>query len=478
VASHSDLCYMTAIQLANGIRNRLFSPVEVTRAILDRIEQVQPKLNAYVTILADRAMEDASRAERSVIGGAPLGLLHGVPFSLKDLTPTKGIRTTYGSRAFENYVPDENSIVADRLLSAGGILLGKTTTPEFGNKGVTESPLLGVSRNPWRLTHITGGSSGGSAAAVASGLGPIAEGSDGAGSIRIPASCCGVVGMKASTGRVPSYPKYTVFEWHSHQGPIARTVGDTALMLTVMAGPDDRFPYSISESGIDYVKAIEGASVRGLKVAYSQDLGLGPVDPEVTYCTDRAASVFSEDLGAIVEPATPPVQHPEKAMLDIWDTIFTATLLDQVLPRVPEDEVDPALLAIAERGNNLTAVEFYRSAFVFRSNFYLAMMRFFERYDLMITPTLAVPPFEHPGWVAGPSHICGQKRSEILGWLLTYPFNMTGQPAITVPCGFSKDGLPIGLQIVGRRNADIAVLRAAAAYEAAAPWADKRPALD
>lgn len=478
MSSSDDLCFLPANELADAIRERQVSPVEVTRAFLERIDRVNPKINVFATLVPEQALAAAQKAEEALTRGEATGPLHGVPFTLKDLNATKGIRTTYGSKAYAEYVPQENSIVTERLLGAGGILLGKTTTPEFGNKGITESPLLGVTKNPWKTTHIAGGSSGGAAAAVAAGLCPLAEGSDGAGSIRIPASCCGVVGLKPSVGRVPTYPRFTVFESLSHQGPIARTVADAALMLNVMAGPDDRFPFSISETGIDYLKAIEGASVRGWRVAYSRDLGLGPVESEVVARTDAAARVFAEDLGAMVEEATPDVPHPETAMLDIWTIIEATTALDLVLPKIGREDIDPSLLGFVNEGSKLSAVDFYRSALVFRSNYYLGMMRFFKDYDLLITPTLALPPFPHPGWAPGPSEVDGHEINPMLGWLLTYPFNLTGQPAITVPCGFSGEVLPIGLQIVGRRNADIAVLKAAAAYEEATHWTDERPPVD
>jgi Asp-tRNA(Asn)/Glu-tRNA(Gln) amidotransferase A subunit family amidase len=478
MAALDELCFLPAVKLAGIISEREVSPVEVTRAFLERIDRLNPSINAFATLVPELALAAAQRSEEALLRHEPIGPLHGVPFTLKDVNATKGIRTTYGSKAFADNIPQENSIAADRLFEAGAILLGKTTTPEFGNKGHTESPLLGVTRNPWNTDFIAGGSSGGACAAAAAGLSPLAEGSDAAGSIRIPASICGVVGLKPSLGRVPIYPRYTVFESLAFHGPIARNVPDVALMLTTMAGPDDRFPFSLMESGVDYLKAIEGASVRGWKIAYSRDLGLGPVDQEVVARTDTAARVFAGDLGANVEEATPDAPNPESAMLDMWNTLVATTGLDLALSKVGPEDVDPSLLGFIEEGSKLSAVDYYRSAMVFRSNYYQRMISFFKDYDLLITPTLAVPPFPHPGWERGPSEIAGQKINPMLGWLLTYPFNMTGQPAITVPCGFSEEGLPIGLQIVGRRNADIDVLQAAAAYEEAAPWSGKRPPVD
>jgi aspartyl-tRNA(Asn)/glutamyl-tRNA(Gln) amidotransferase subunit A len=255
-------------------------------------------------------------------------------------------------------------------------------------------------------------------------------------------------------------------------------VADTALLLTVLAGNDDRDPFAIAETGIDYQQSvIPSASVRGLRIAYSRDLGLGPVDPRVITHTDQAARLFADDLGAQVEEATPEAPHPEEAMLTIWRAMYGLIAADDLLPRIERVDIDPALLFLADGADVLLAFDYMRAAYGFRDRYYRAMLRFFERYDLLITPTLATPPFPHPGWKAGPDEISGRPINEMLGWLLTYPFNLTGQPAITVPCGFSEEGLPIGLQIVGRRHADADVLRAAAAYEEVAPWTDRRPML-
>ena len=475
MARSDDLCFTPVTELVGAIRDRRVSPVELTDAVLDRIERVNPKLNAFTLVLADEARAAARRAEEAIQKRESLGLLHGIPLTIKDVTSTKGIRTTLGSKAFANYVPRSNGIPVDRLLGAGAICLGKTTTPELGNKGVTESPLSGTTNNPWKLSHTAGGSSGGAAAAVAAGLSPLAEGSDGGGSIRIPASCCGVVGFKPSLGRVPIHPLVPVFNTLVHQGPITRTVPDAALMLTALAGPDDRDPYSIPETGIDYLVGLEGASVTGVRVAYSRDLGLGPVDPRVTARTDAAARLFADRLGARIEEKTPDLPNPEEIMLTIWSTSNAAVAIDHMLPRVGREELDPALLQLVDRAEQLSALDFYRAAYVARSQFYQRMMLFFQDYDLLITPTITTPPFPHPGWQQGPSEVAGQPINPLLGWVLTYPFNLTGQPAISVPCGFTDDGLPIGLQIVGRRQADLTVLRAAAAYEEAAPWADRRP---
>jgi aspartyl-tRNA(Asn)/glutamyl-tRNA(Gln) amidotransferase subunit A len=284
-----------------------------------------------------------------------------------------------------------------------------------------------------------------------------------------------VVGLKPSFGRVPYFRAASGYKTLSCDGPIARTVADTALLLTVLAGDDDRDPFAIAESGIDYQVAIANPSIRGLRVAYSRDLGLGPVEPEVLVHADRAAHLFAEDLGGQVEEASPEAPHPERDMLTIWRAMYGLIAIDDLLPRVDRADIDPALLALANGADALSAYDYMRAAYGFRDRYYRAMLHFFQGYDLLITPTLATPPFPHPGWKAGPDEIAGRPIHPMLGWLLTYPFNLTGQPAISVPCGFSAEGLPIGLQIVGRRHADAIVLRAAAAYEEAAPWADMRP---
>ncbi len=476
--SRTELCYLGAAELAAAIRSRQLSPVEIVDALLERIQRIEPKLNAFTIVRADEARAAARKAEAAVLRGDALGPLHGVPFTLKDLTYTAGVKTMRGSRAFAEFVPEQNAVVAERLLGAGGIFLGKTTTPELGNKGVTESPLSGATNNPWKLTHTCGGSSGGAAAAVAAGLCPIADGSDGAGSIRIPASLCGVVGFKPSYGRVPVYPMSGGFSPLTHNGPIARSVADAALMLNTIAGPSNHDAYSIDEAGVDYVEQLRDASVRGLRVAFSRDLGLGPLDPRVREPFEQAARLFADALGAQVEEAAPDLAGAEAICMTIWRVQMGYTAKTQILTRVGRDEVDPSLLAFRDAAEDLGPYDYYEALVIRRGELYQRAMAFFERFDLLITPTLLTPAFPHPGSAPGPSTIAGRPINPFLGWLLTYPFNLTGQPAITVPCGYTDDGLPIGLQIVGRRHDDAGVLRAAAAFEQAAPWHGRRPALD
>src|SRR5262245_30733908 len=296
----TDLCYTPATDLAELLRRRELSALELTDAVLHRLERVNPKVNAFALVRADEAREAARQADDSLARGEPGGPLHGIPYTVKDLTQIAGVRTMMGSTAFAENIAQRTATYAERLLASGGVFFGKTTTAEFGNKALCDGPLHGETNNPWRLTHVSGGSSGGAAVAVACGLGPIAHAGDTAGSIRVPASCCGVVGLKPSFGRVPFSPEFSPFETCIHNGPIARTVADCALMLQVMAGPDPRDPYSIEERDFDFPAAVRQPDVRGLRVAYSRTFGFNQVEAEVVETTDRAAQVF-RDLGELVE---------------------------------------------------------------------------------------------------------------------------------------------------------------------------------
>jgi Asp-tRNA(Asn)/Glu-tRNA(Gln) amidotransferase A subunit family amidase len=469
--SDDELCWWSATEVSAAIRSRRLSPVQVTAAVLARIEAVNPQINAYCTVAAERARAEARAAETAVMRGERVGPLHGVPISFKDLTPTAGVRTTFGSMIFEHHVPAEDAIVVERARAAGAILLGKTNTPEFGCKGVTDNLIFGHTRNPWRLDRVAGGSSGGAAAAVAAGLGPIAEGSDLAGSIRIPAAVCGVVGLKPSIGRVPRWPTTNGWTAMSHVGPLARTVQDAALALSVWAGPDERDPQSLPASGEDFARAADGG-VHGLRLAWSPDLGYAAVDPEVRSITAAAAKVFAT-LGAAVEEAHPGFEDPLTLFVDLTAP-YRAAAMAQYLPRW-NDRIDPVLRQRLSHGEKMSAVEFERATHR-RTAFWQVVRRFFERYDLLLTPTAAVAAF--PIGLLHPAEIEGRRIENPLQWFpFTFPFAITGQPAITVPCGFTAEGLPVGLQIVGRRFADAGVLRAAAAFEAARPWADRRPSL-
>ena len=468
---NSELCWTSGSELAGLIRKKAVSPVEVVDAVLERIERVNPAVNAYCTVTADLAREAARAAEQAVARGAALGPLHGVPYSLKDLTPTRGIRTTMGSKIFEHQVPEEDAVLVERLRGAGAILVGKTNTPEFGCKPFTDNKIFGVTRNPWALERSAGGSSGGAAAAVASGLGPLAEGSDLAGSIRHPAAWCGVVGFKPSQGRVARYPNAAAWSAMSMNGPITRTVADAALMFSVMSGPDPRDPLALPHTGEDWARLPDGAGIRGLRIAWTPDLGgAAAVDPSVRAVCEAATTRFA-GLGAHVEPASPEIGSITEPFLALNAAVRIATVgkfLDKW-----RDQMDPILVRRLDLGNSLTPADIGRAE-VERTAYHQRLRRFFERYDLLLLPATAVAatPLDAPM----PSEIAGRRITQHIDMLLpTFAFNFSAYPAITVPCGFTDESLPVGLQIVAGWQQDARVLTAAAAFEAAAPWADRRP---
>ena len=467
--ANDDLRFMPAADLAAAIAQRKVSPVDAVKAVLDAIDDTKT-LNAWATVDADAALKAARAAERAAMRrGVRLGPLHGVPFGVKDLVITKGVRTTFGTPLYRDNVPTEDAPSVARMKAAGGIMIGKTNTPTFGWVGVTDNLIFGLTRNPWNPERTPGGSSGGAGAALAAGMAPLHIGTDGGGSIRKPSAFTGTFGLKASYGRVPVYPASAAWSV-SHVGPMTRTVKDAALMLNVIAGPDERDPYSLPAERVDYVKALKG-SLKGLRVAYSETLGLAPaVDPEVRDATAKAARVFRE-LGCRVEATNPSWASPWEP----WRAIFLGGIAARLAPYLDrKKEIDAGLLAIVEESLAWPPAK-YVQAWVDRLAWCAKAMVFFERYDLLLTPTVASPPFPHG--ILYPGEIDGVKVGREASSIFTYPFNLTGQPAASVPCGFTKDGLPIGLQIVGRRFDDVTVLRASAAFETARPWIARRPAL-
>jgi aspartyl-tRNA(Asn)/glutamyl-tRNA(Gln) amidotransferase subunit A len=468
--SKDDLCWRPATELAALIRKKKLSPVELVDAVLERIEKVNPQLNAYVLVTADQARTDAKAAERALTRrSARPGPLHGIPFSVKDLVITRGVRTTFGTPIYRDNVPTEDAPMVERLKSAGAILLGKTNTPTLGWIGATHNLLFGATRNPWNLERTPGGSSGGASAAAAAGLGPVHIGTDGGGSIRIPASFAGIFGFKPSFGRIPTYPVSGAWSL-SHIGPMTRTVADAALMMNVCAGPDERDQYSLPAAGVDYARTL-GGTLKGLRVAYSDDLGFTEaLDPEVRDVCARAGKAFRE-LGARVEHVKPKWPSPR----DSWHEIFCGGIATRLAPYLDRrDELDPGLVRIVDETLAHPPTR-YVQAWFDRLAWWQHPRAFFETYDLLLTPTVACPPFKIG--LDNPTEIAG-KPVPAYGWIpFTYPFNLTGQPASSVPAGFTKDGLPIGLQIVGRRYQDASVLRASAAFERARPWASARPPL-
>jgi aspartyl-tRNA(Asn)/glutamyl-tRNA(Gln) amidotransferase subunit A len=464
--SDPDLCYMPATDLAVAIRTKQVSPVAVVNAILARIEQLNPRLNAFCLVTADAARQAAQAAEQAVMHGESLGPLHGVPVSIKDLVITKGVRTMRGSKLYEHDVPSEDAPVVERLKAAGAIILGKTTTPELGFKGVTDSPVTGITRNPWHLERTPGGSSGGAGVAVATGMGPLAVGTDAGGSIRIPSSFCGIYGLKPHVGRVPVYPASVAGDL-SHAGPMTRTVRDAALMLNTIAGADDRDRFSLPTSHPDYLKAVDG-DIRGLRVAWSADLGFAVVDPQVKQITAAALAAFSE-LGCDVKEINPGFDSPGE-LFQYFFYVNIGTML-QDYPGY-ERQIDPQLLANLAEVKGVSGQDYAR-VMLRRSAIFDKIRRLFATYDVLLCPTVAVPPFEVG--IEGPRQITGRPVNCREWFGMTPLFNLTGQPAATVPCGFTNEGLPIGLQIVGRRFDEATVLRASAAFEAIRPWAQKRP---
>jgi amidase len=464
-----ELAYTSAVDLRRLIADRAISPVEVTESLLRRIERVNPVVNAYVTVAAEQALAAARSAEQAVSRGEPLGPLHGVPVGVKDLTPTAGIRTTYGSRLFADNVPGEDALEVTRLKQAGAIVVGKTNTPEFGAGPNTLNTLFGATRNPWSLERSAGGSSGGSAVALACGLGPLAQGTDLGGSLRIPASVCGVIGFRASPGRVPTFPGCWTSDPFSVHGPMARTVRDTALMLSVMAGPDARVPISLDEPGAAFADAAEGG-VDGLRVSWSPDLGIGRVDPEVARIVEGAARRFGE-VGCTVEDA-----HPEigeiRPMIAAFRALGVAANSPHLLDKA--DRVDnPFQREYVTRAHTLSGLDVAR-AFNAHSRLTERVAAFFDQYDLLVTPTTPTAAYLLDQMY--PPEIDGQPvASAIDAMIVTYAITMVGLPAISVPAGFTEAGLPVGMQIVGGRHAEALVLRAAAAFEAVAPCSDRRP---
>ncbi len=463
-----DVAWLSAHELVAAYRTRRLSPVEVVDALLKRIDALEPKLNAFCFRDAAKTRAAALAAEERWVKGEPMGPLDGVPATIKDVLLTNGWPTLRGSKTVDRWQTwDEDAPTVARLREAGAVFLGKTTTPEFGWKGVTDSPRSGVTRNPWNPAMTPGGSSGGSAAALAAGLGPLTVGTDGGGSIRIPCGFSGLVGLKPTFGRVPAYPP-SPFGTLAHVGPMTRTVGDAALMMNVLTGPDTRDWYALPRDGRDYLAGLD-EGVRGLRIAFSPDLGFVRVDPEVAAAVARAVSTLG-DLGADVERADPGFDNPQEMFRALW--YAGAAGLFRTVSAAKRRQVEPGLLEIVAEGEGMSArdllgAEKARAALGTRMNL------FHERHDLLVTPTLPIVAFE-----AGREVPEGWWHPRWFTWTpFTYPFNLTRQPAASVPCGFSSAGLPIGVQIVGALGADALVLRAARALEHALPWADRYPRL-
>lgn len=473
--SSAELTRLTATAAAALIRRRKLSPVEYVDAVLDRIDQLQPKLNCFITVTADHARKEAKTAEAKVMAGDELGPLHGVPVSIKDLIPTKGVRTTMGSIAFADNIPDRDDILVTRLQTAGAIMIGKSTTPEFGIKGQCDAPIYGTTLNPWDLTRTPGGSSGGAASAVAAGLAPIGLGSDGAGSTRIPAACCGLVGLKGTTGAVPYQEARDAFGNVVAAGPLARSIADAVLMQSVMAGPDPMDPWTDNAAPLDLVSpSLLGHDLSGLRIGFLSRSGAAKTARDVTANTQKMLSTL-QDLGAEVEEVSADIDWMSEDQRALY-LCSIAVNLGPVVDRYG-DKTDKVLRAYVAAGKKYDVGAYIR-AIAARTRLFRAVQGLFQTYDFLVSPTLTRTALSSSFDGAGESVIIdnepvGPVQPNWTGFV--YPFNLTGHPALSIPSGFGADGLPTGFQIIGPRHGDADILRIGSLLEQARPWAQHWP---
>ena len=465
-----DICYMPAWQMAEKIKTQELSSLEITEAIIERIERINPLINAYCTPTFDIAREMAAAADKRVKNNDKLGLIEGVPLSIKDMMDVKGIRTTYGSKIYENHIPTENPVDVQRLIDAGGVILGKTNNSEFAFFGVTFNEVFGVTCNPWNLERTCGGSSGGAGAVVAARISPLALGSDGGGSIRIPASLCGIYGLKPTFGRIPRYPRkglsgHTV----AVHGPMTNYVKDAALMLDVLKGFHEADRDALPDDGISYFEKLN-VRPKKLKIAFSLDLGnTKGIDTEVEKAVINSVQKF-EEYGWTIDTPKSRLRPPTW----VFNTTYTANFAYNLGPLLKENRelLGQELINMIEVGLTYSATDLLK-AFNARKKFHEKMYSFMKNYDILITPTLSVTAFPHG--MTYPPTINGIAIPPT-GWQPnTWPFNLTGQPAASVPCGWSKEGLPIGMQIIGHRYDELTVLQVSQAFEEIAPWQDRKP---
>jgi Asp-tRNA(Asn)/Glu-tRNA(Gln) amidotransferase A subunit family amidase len=464
---------MAAYDMVNAIKNQEITSEEITETIIERIEKMNPIINAYCTTTFDLAREMAKAADDRVKRKEKTGLLNGIPTSIKDLVPVKGVRTTFGSKMYEDNIPEEDAIVVKRLKDAGCVIMGKTNTPELGHKGVTDNLIFGTTRNPWNLKKTSAGSSGGAAASVAMGMGPLAQGSDGGGPIRHPASFCGVYGLKTSFGRVPNYPrKFISAQTLSVTGPIVNYVSDAALMLDAMKGHFEGDRFSLPSDNVSYTDRFKEIPDK-LRVGYSFDLGFAKVvHNEVKESVMKSIDKFAE-LGWSIEH----VKIKRTRITEAFSTNWLVTFAYELKPLLKKwrDKLDPSLVKFVESGLNFSASAL-PSSMKIREKFYHEIYKVFQNYDILITPSTAVTAFDLG--ISYPSTIEGKAVSPT-GWQpFTFPFNMTGNPAASLPCGFDSDGLPIGMQIVGRMFDELTVLQASKAFEEISPWQNRRPTIN
>lgn len=455
----------TAYSLAKQIRDKSLSPVEVMDYYLQRIDTYNLDINAIVT-LNQEAREEAVRKEKAVFNQRELGPLHGVPVAIKDLTPTKGIRTSFGTKLYAKNIPERDATIVSRLKAAGAIIVGKTNTPDFGHKGTTDNTLFGATKNPWNITKTAGGSSGGSAAAVAAAMVPLAEGSDGGGSIRIPASFCGIYGFKPTYGRIPMDNNLTnVFGSTNpfvNHGPLTRSVKDAALFVDVTQGPSTTDPFSLPVFDENLLEQMKGP-LDGMKIAYTKDFGMYTVEPEVLEIMYEQLAKWRA-LGCEVEEVSLDFGMTLHEFLGFFKNMWYAAAAaggKEILEKTPE-LITPSYQTMIERGFSVTTSDYihYQTK---RSTVWNVLQSYFNDYDLIMSPTLATPAFDYQ--LLGPETIQGKQIEADSDWMMTHIYNMTGLPAASIPAGFTKDGLPVGMQIAANRFADGLVLRASRGYE-------------
>lgn len=464
-----DLCFLPAVELARMIREREVSALEVMQAHLDQIERTNPRINAIVTLLPERALDSARATDARLARGEPSGPLCGLPVAHKDLAVTKGIRTTFGSPIFSDFMPDQDAVIVERLRNGGALTIGKTNTPEFGAGSQTFNAVFGATRNPHAPDKTCGGSSGGAAAALASGMIPIADGSDLGGSLRNPASFCNVAGLRPSAGRVPVWPSLSAWFSMSVQGPMGRTVGDIALQMSAIAGPDPRSPISIEEPATLFARPLE-RDCKGLRIAWSRDLGGLPVDAEVTRVLEAHRIVF-ENLGCNVVDADPDLRDADEIfqVLRAWNF----ELAYGELLKTSREQMKDTVVWNIEEGAKLSGPQVSRAERK-RTQLFHRMREFMENYDFLVAPVVQVLPFD----VKQPyvTEINGEQMATYIDWMKScFRISVTGQPALSVPCGFSRDGLPVGLQIVGRYRDDFGVLQLGHAFEQETGYWKRRP---
>jgi amidase len=464
-----EICFLTATELARRIRVKDLSSREVMEAHLSQIDRINPEVNAIVTLLPEQAMEQASIADETLMHSKQVGPLHGLPVAHKDLVPTRGIRTTFGSLAFKDFVPEEDGLIVERLKKAGAITIGKTNTPEFGAGSQTYNEVFGETLNPYDTSKTCGGSSGGAAVALACGMLPIADGSDMGGSLRNPANFCNVVGFRPSPGRVPTWPGLVGWFPFTVEGPMARTVQDTALMLSAVAGPDARSPIAITEPGTLFSQTLE-RDFKGVRIAWSRDLKLLPVDPCVTEVIEGQRHVF-EALGCLVEDCEPDFTDADE-IFKIWRAWRFELGFSELL-ETHRRQLKETVVWNIEEGRKLSGPQIGRAERK-RTELYHRVRKFMETHDFLILPVSQVPPFEVKQRFV--TEVNGVKMETYIDWMKScYYITPTGLPAISVPCGFTQDGLPVGVQIVGRHQDDLGVLQLAHAFEQATGFWKRRP---